>query len=142
MAREYGFSVNTPVKDLPKKFIDIILYGTDGVKVKVAGEFATRDGEFEMNTAFEGVIPNLERRYGETDSEYMRSEIENYMRVRKCPSCNGKRLKPEVLAVTVGERGIVEVSNMSIDQTAEFFKNLPKALSVKDQTISKQILKN
>ncbi len=141
VAKEYGFSVNTPVKDLPKKIIDVVLYGTGGKKVKVAGEFSTRDGQFEMNTAFEGVIPNLQRRYSETDSEFMRSEIENYMRVRQCEVCLGKRLKPEVLVVTVGGEGIVDVSHLSIDQTAEFFKNLPKVLSVKDQTISKQILK-
>ena len=141
VAREYGFSVNTPIKDLPKKFIDIILHGTGGQKVRVSGEFRGGDGMIEMNTAFEGVIPNLQRRYGETDSEYMRSEIENYMRIRQCQVCLGKRLKPEVLAVTVGDMGIVDVSNMSIDVVAEFFKNLPKVLNVRDQTIGKQILK-
>ncbi len=152
VAKEYGFSVNTPVKDLPKKFIDIILYGTGGVKVKVVGEFSTRDGdpsrlggraeaEFEMNTAFEGVIPNLERRYGETDSEYMRSEIENYMRVRRCPSCNGKRLKPEVLAVLVGGVGIVDASAMNIQAASDFFKDLNHTLNQKDLTIARQVLK-
>ena len=141
VAKEYGFSVNTPIKDLPKKFIDIILYGTGDKKVKVAGEFASREGEFTMMTAFEGVIPNLQRRYGETDSEYMRTEIENYMRIRTCQVCLGKRLKPEVLAVTVGGSGIVDVSHLSIDLAAEFFKTLPKQLSEKDQTIAKQILK-
>jgi excinuclease ABC subunit A len=141
VAQSYGFSVNTPIKDLPKKFIDIILYGTGGQKVKVVGEFATRDGEFEMNTAFEGVIPNLERRYGETDSEYMRSEIENYMRVRKCPSCQGKRLKPEVLAVLVGGRGIVDASAMNIQAAHDFFRDLNKTLNQKDLAIAKQVLK-
>jgi excinuclease ABC subunit A len=141
VAREYGFSVNTPVKDLPKKFIDIILYGTGGQKVKVVGEFSTRDGQFEMNTAFEGVIPNLERRYGETDSEYMRSEIENYMRVRKCPSCQGKRLKPEVLAVRVGGVGIVDASAMNIQASFDFFKDLNRTLNQKDLAIAKQVLK-
>jgi excinuclease ABC subunit A len=141
VAKSYGFSVNTPIKDLPKKFIDIILYGTGGQKVKVVGEFATRDGEFEMNTAFEGVIPNLERRYGETDSEYMRGEIENYMRVHKCPSCQGKRLKPEVLAVLVGGRGIVDASAMNIQAAYDFFKDLNKTLNQKDLAIAKQVLK-
>ena len=141
VAGEYGFSVNTPVKDLPKKFIDIILYGTGGQKVKVMGEFSTRDGQFEMNTAFEGVIPNLERRYGETDSEYMRSEIENYMRVRKCPSCLGKRLKPEVLAVRVGGVGIVDASAMNIQASFDFFKDLNRTLNQKDLAIAKQVLK-
>ena len=141
VAKSYGFSVNTPIKDLPKKFIDIILYGTGGQKVKVVGEFATRDGEFEMNTAFEGVIPNLERRYGETDSEYMRGEIENYMRVHKCPSCQGKCLKPEVLAVLVGGRGIVDASAMNIQAAYDFFKDLNKTLNQKDLAIAKQVLK-
>ena len=141
VAAEYGFSVNTPVKDLPKKFIDIILYGTGGQKVKVMSEFSAQGGEFEMNTAFEGVIPNLERRYGETDSEYMRSEIENYMRVRRCEVCRGQRLKPEVLAVTVGGKGIVEVSAMNIDSAVDFFKFLEKNLNQKDLAIAKQVLK-
>jgi len=141
VADEYGFSVNTPVKDLPKKFLDVVLYGTGDKKVRVMGEFASREGEYNMYTAFEGVIPNLERRYRETDSDFMRAEIENYMRVKTCPTCQGKRLKPEVLAVTVGDKNIVEVSSMSIDRAAEFFKNLPKSLSQKDQNISKQVLK-
>lgn len=141
VATEYGFSINVPVKDLSQKFIDIILHGTGDKKVKVSGEFTSRDGEFEMMTVFEGVIPNLERRYRETDSEYMRTEIENYMRVRTCPLCQGKRLKPEVLAVTVAAKSIVEVVHMTIDTAAEFFKNLQKDLSQKDATIAKQILK-
>ena len=141
VADEYGFSVNTPIKDLPKKYVDVILYGTGDRKVKVAGEFASREGAFEMMTAFEGVIPNLERRYKETDSEYMRSEIEAYMRIRPCATCGGKRLKREVLAVTVNNRNIVEVSAMSIDAAHEFFKNLPKVLSAREMSIAKLILK-
>ncbi len=141
VAKEYGFSVNVPVKDLPKKYIDIILNGTGEKKIRVSGEFRSGDGEFEMNTVFEGVIPNLERRYRETDSDYMRSEIENYMRVRQCPTCHGKRLKPEVLAVTVGEKGIVEISAQSIELTSEFFKQLSKKLSQKDLSIANQVLK-
>lgn len=141
VCKAYGYSTHTPVKDLPKKFVDIILYGTGERKVKVAGEFATHEGGFEMYTAFEGVIPNLERRYQETDSDYMRSEIEAYMRVRKCPACQGKRLKPEVLAVTVDDKNIVEVSALTIEMAGEFFKNLPKKLSQKDFSIARQILK-
>jgi len=141
VAKEYGFSTNTPVKDLPQKFIEVILHGTGDKKVRVVGEFSTRDGEFEMNTSFEGVIPNLERRYKETESDYMRTEIENYMRIRQCPTCNGKRLKPEVLAVTVGAKSIVEVVTMTIDNASDFFKELIKQLNQKDQIIAKQILK-
>ena len=141
VADAYGFSVHTPVKDLPKKFIEVILHGTGDKKVHLKAEFATRDGEYEMNTIFEGVIPNLERRYRETDSDYMRGEIENYMRVRVCPVCKGQRLKPEVLAVTVGNKGIVDVSGMNIEAASEFFKSLSKNLSQKDLTIGKQIFK-
>jgi excinuclease ABC subunit A len=141
VAKEYGFSVNVPIKDLPKKFIEIILNGTGDKKVRVSGEFRSGDGEFEMNTVFEGVIPNLERRYKETDSDYMRGEIENYMRIRTCPTCNGKRLKPEVLAVTVSDKGIVDVVTMTIDVASDFFKDLSKNLNAKDQSIAKQILK-
>ena len=141
VAKEYGFSMHTPLKELPKKFVDVVLYGTGEKKVHLKGEFATREGEYEMDTVFEGVIPNLERRYRETDSDYMRGEIENYMRIRRCPVCNGQRLKPEVLAVTVGGKGIVEVVNMTIETAAEFFKDLTKQLSQKDLTISKQVLK-
>jgi len=141
VAQEYGFSINIPVKDLPKKYIEIILHGTGDKKVKVSGEFSTREGEYEMMTVFEGVVPNLERRYRETDSEYMRTEIENYMRIRTCPVCAGKRLKPEVLAVTVCGQGIVEVSNMTIENAHDFFKDAGKQLSQKDLTIAKQIFK-
>ncbi len=141
VAKEYGFSVSTPIKDLPNKYLDVILYGTGDKKVTVSGEFASREGEFEMMTVFEGVIPNLGRRYKETDSEYMRSEIENYMRVRQCPSCLGRRLKPEVLGVTVGGKGIVEVSASNIEDAGNFYKNLSKSLNQKDLTIAKQVLK-
>ncbi len=141
VAKEYGFSLHTAVKDLPKKFIDIILYGTGDKKVKVSGEFASSEGSYEMMTAFEGVITNLERRYNETDSEYMRGEIENYMRIRQCPSCLGQRLKAEVLGVKVGGKNIVEVSASNIEVAAEFYKNLGKNLNQKDATIAKQVLK-
>lgn len=141
VAKEYGFSINTPVKDMPKKYLDIILHGTGDKKVKVSGEFSSREGEYEMMTTFEGVIPNLERRYNETDSEYMRGEIENYMRIRRCPTCQGKRLKPEVLGVTVGSQGIVDVSGMNIEAASGFFTNLGKDLNQKDLAIAKQVLK-
>ncbi len=141
LADEYGFSTSTKVQDLPKKFIDVILYGTGDKKIKVQGEFGNRDGSYQMNTVFEGVIPNLERRYKETDSDYMRSEIENYMRIRQCDVCGGRRLKPEVLAVTIDNQGIVDVSQLSIEDAAVFFEQLPKKLSAKEMQIAKLILK-
>ncbi len=134
VAKAYDFSISVPVKDLPKKAIDVILHGTGEKKIVVPGEYG-------MNVTFEGVVPNLERKYRETDSDYMRSEIENYMRIRTCPVCNGQRLKPEVLAVTVCDKGIVEVSNMTIENASEFFKVAGKKLSQRDLTIGKQIFK-
>lgn len=140
LGEAYGFSVNVPVKDLPKKFIDIVLYGSDEKKLRISG-ISDYDAGFSMSRGFEGVIPNLHRRYRETDSDYMRSEIENYMRVRLCPVCGGKRLKPEVLAVTVGGKGIVDVSSMTIEMAQEFFTLLPKELGSKELSIAKLILK-
>ncbi len=136
LASEYDFSVNTPVKDLPKKAIDVVLYGTAGKKITMPADSGRT---YQAN--FEGVIANLERRYVETESDYMRGEIENYMRIRKCGTCGGRRLKPEVLSVTVGNEGIVEVSQKSIEDAAEFFENLHKLLNAKETAIAKLILK-
>lgn len=136
IADEYGFSVHVPVKDLPKKAIEIILYGTGGKKVTMPTE-----GGRTYQANFEGVLAQLERRWRETESDYMRSEIENYMRIRKCSTCGGKRLKPEVLSVTIGGEGIVDVSNKSIEDAAEFFDKLPKQLNAKEMAIAKLILK-
>ena len=117
VAREYGFSLNAQVRDLPKKFIDVILYGTGDKKVRIQDESlpAGQAGGYERYTSFEGVIPNLERKYKETDSDYMRGEIEQFMRIKKCPTCKGKRLRPEFLAVTIYDKSIVDVSNYTID---------------------------
>lgn len=136
LAEEYGFSLNAQVRDLPKKFIDVIMYGTGDKKVKIMD-----DTGYERYTSFEGVIPNLNRRYKETDSDYMRSEIEQYMRVKTCPTCHGKRLKPEFLAVTIQGKSIVDISNMSIDDCFAFVSELPKKFSEKDMKIAHQILK-
>ncbi len=137
LSKEYGFSIEVKVKDLPKKYLDIVLYGTGEKKIKMPMDY----GQNSYEAVFEGVIPNLERRYRETDSDFMRGEIENYMRVRVCPTCQGKRLKPEVLAVTVGGKGIVDVSALSIENSAEYFEKLPKELSAKELAIAKLILK-
>ncbi len=136
LAEEFGFSLNAQARDLPKKFMDIILYGTGDKKVKIMDETG-----YERFTTFEGVIPNLNRRYKETDSDYMRSEIEQYMRVKTCPTCKGKRLKPEFLAVTIDKMSIVDVANMSIDECHTFISKLPKSFSEKDMKIAHQILK-
>lgn len=137
LSKEYGFSIEVKVKDLPKKYLDIVLYGTGEKKIKMPMDY----GQNSYEAVFEGVIPNLERRYRETDSDFMRGEIENYMRVRVCPTCGGKRLKPEVLAVTVGGKGIVDVSALSIENCAEYYEKLPKELNAKELAIAKLILK-
>lgn len=133
VGKKYGFSVNEPVRDISKKAIDIIMYGTGDE------EFSVQMGSRTFTSAFEGITANLERRYKETDSDYVRKEIEKYMAVKKCPSCKGQRLKPEVIAVTVGGKNIVEVVEMSVDKTLDFFENLK--LTETETKIGKQILK-
>jgi len=125
LAIKYNFSLDEEVKDLPKKIIDIILNG-DGL----ARGRATAEGEFQ------GVIPNLERRYHETDSDWTRQEIEQYMVVKICPKCQGKRLKPEVLAVTVGDLSIDKIVDMPTDKVKEFFEKLPSKLTVGEIKVS------
>ncbi len=114
LAEKHNFSVDEEVKDLPRKVIDIILYG---------------DGEFE------GVVANLERRYHETDSDWTRQEIEQYMVIKQCPKCKGKRLKPEVLAITVQDQSIDKIVEMSIEAAKIFFSGLPET------KVSKPIIK-
>jgi excinuclease ABC subunit A len=136
VAKEFGFSVHVSAKDLPKKALDAILYGTGETKITIEDESG-----YGRHTSFEGVIPNLERKYKETDSDYMRGEIEQYMRIRKCPTCKGKRLKAEFLAVTIDGKSIVDVSNFSIDEAVTFTEALPKKMSEKDMKIAHQIFK-
>jgi excinuclease ABC subunit A len=132
LASEYGFSLNTPVKSLSKEVIKTLLYGSGEATILV-------DGKYRM--PFEGVIPNLERRYRETDSSYIRQEIEQYMRIKTCPTCGGSRLKPEVLGVTVAGKNIVEVSSATIDEALHYFTSLDAELGEKETAIAVQILK-
>ena len=149
LAKIQNFSLDTPLKDLPKKVLDIILYGTSPVKAGSAGEEdKSSSSPFAAARVFEGVIPNLERRYHETGSEYTRSEIEQYMIEKKCEVCKGKRLKQEALSVTLEGKSIDEIVEMSIDKVKEFFEKLqkPKARNLKSddskvfQPIAKEIL--
>lgn len=137
LSKEYDFSLDTPIQDLDNEIVNILLYGTNGHKVKVRYERESGTGEFMH--AFEGVINNLKRRYRESNSDYIKSEIEGYMSNSPCPKCKGARLKPEVLAVTVGDKSIYELCKLSIKDELEFIGNLK--LSEKDTIISNQILK-
>ena len=107
-----------PVKELSLKQRDIILYGPPKKGEKVRIEYTNSEGQDRFyETGFSGVIPNLQRRYQETSSEYIRSKLEEFMSVRPCPACGGKRLKPEALAVTVAGSSIYEVTHMPVDET-------------------------
>ncbi len=137
LAKEYGFSLDTPVKDLPKEALDVLLYGTNGKRLKITYNRSYGSGTYE--SAFEGIVNNLERRYKETNSNWMRAEIESSMGNNMCPHCHGKRLKDEVLAVTVGEKNIAQFCDMSITDELDFIGNLK--LNKKERDIARLILK-
>ena len=119
VAQRHGFSVNTPIKDLSEDHLRILLYGDNGEDLLC--NYRDSYGRYQQHyTGYEGVIPNLERRYRETESDYIRTEIERYMTSRPCPSCQGKRLKPESLAVTVDGKNIIEVSSMSVTEASKW----------------------
>jgi excinuclease ABC subunit A len=122
MARHFGFDMNTPFKDLPQDVQKKILYGTADERFEV--DYSSEYGQGTFLNRFEGIIPNLERRYMQTDSEMMKAEIEKYMATLVCPVCNGTRFKPETLSVKIGDKNIAEVSAMSIDNTKAFFDSL------------------
>ena len=135
LAAKYGFSLETPFKDLPRKIKDIIFYGT---KEKLRITYSNVRGTGTYDYAFEGVINTLRRRYNET-SEAMRAEFEEYMTNIECPDCHGKRLRPEVLAITVNGKNISEVTELSIGKMQEFFQSL--TLSERENMIAERILK-
>ncbi len=137
LAKHYKFKLDTPINKLPAEILDIILNGTKGEKVKV--EYEREYGSGSYMAAFEGVINVTERRYKETQSESMKQHYEQFMSNNPCPDCNGARLKPESLAVTVGQKNIYELSIMSIADTRDFFLNVD--LSDRHRFIASQILK-
>ena len=137
LCREYGFDLDTPFKDYPKKIQDIILYGTGGHSVNVY--YKGQRGEGVYDVAFPGLIRNVEQRYKETGSESMKQEYESFMQITPCKACRGQRLKKESLAVTVADKNIYEITNMSIDKLKRFLAEMQ--LSPQQQLIGKQILK-
>ena len=135
--KEYGFTGDTPFEKIPQEGRNALLYGTGDKKLHVTYQKEYGSGTFD--TPFEGVIPNLERRYRETQSDWSKQDIEGYMRNVPCPVCRGKRLKPETLAVTVGEKSIADVSDMTIKNAKVFIAGLK--LSKSESMIAEQIVK-
>lgn len=137
LAKEYHFDLDTPFEEYPQEVQDVLIHGTNGKEVKVY--YKGQRGEGVYDVAFEGIVKNVERRYRETGSETMKQEYESFMRITPCPSCKGQRLKPEALAVIVGDKNIYEVTSMSISSLSEFLEGLQ--LSETQQLIGEQVLK-
>ncbi|NFP92282.1 excinuclease ABC subunit UvrA [Clostridium sporogenes] len=137
LSKEYKFDLNTPIEKLDPKIVKIILYGLDGERIKV--NYKKENRTMELNHAYEGVINNLRRRYIETNSDYIKRDIERYMSDNPCPKCKGARLHDEALSVTVAHKNIFEFCSMSIKKELDFIESLE--LSKKDEIISNQILK-
>ena len=137
LARRYHFKLTDPIKDLPQEAVDAILYGTKGEKLQL--HYEKSEGFGVIKREFEGIVPNLERRYRETQSPAMRSDIEECMAETPCPDCGGRRLKKSALAVTVGGLSIAEFSDLSVIKALEFMDSL--TLSDKEAMIAERILK-
>ncbi len=142
-AQEYHIDLNAPVSSLSREKLDVILYGTNGKEVTV--HYHNRDGRrATFNTPFEGVIPNLQRRYNDTNSEYMREKISEFMSERICPTCNGARLRKEALAITVDDTHIIEVTQWPVLRTLQWvlkLMGLGTPLTTRQQAIAERILK-
>ncbi|MDM7925559.1 MAG: excinuclease ABC subunit UvrA [bacterium] len=139
VAREYGFSLNTPYRKLTADQKKVLMYGSGDAELKFEYKSANRKAQGSFVKGFEGVVPNLQRRYKQTQSSYIREWIEGFMRVLPCPVCEGRRLKPEALSVTIAERSISDATRFSIRGLARFFDGL--TLTEREKTISKVILK-
>lgn len=138
LAEKYDASLDTPYKDLPEGFKQVLLYGTGDEKLQYV--YTNRNGDTQnRNHTFEGIINNLERRYRETGSEWIKEKMEKYMRITQCPVCKGNKLKPELLAVTVGGKNIMEFCDMSVAEAIEFVSDLK--LSETHMKIAEEIIK-
>ena len=136
LSKKYKFKLDTPIKDLSPEVLDVLLYGTRGVKIKVY--YTKNYAQGEYNHAYEGEINNLKRRYMESNSDYIKGDIEQYMSDNPCPTCQGARLKPEVLAVTIDGKNIFEFTTMSVADELEFMENI--AISERKKIIGEQII--
>jgi len=140
VAEYYNIPMDVPVRELSQSQLRIILYGSGRQRIPV--RYRNREGrQWQYETTFEGVIPNLWRRYNETSSDYIRQKISGYMTHNPCPACGGKRLRPEALAVTVAGKNIAEVTAMSVAEALRWVEGLPEALTERQRLIARQVLK-
>lgn len=140
LAKHYKFSMDTPFEELAEEHVDVLFYGSGDVRIKMAHDSFDGKEFWEYKKEFEGIINNLTRRYEESSSDRVRADIEQYMTQMPCSKCNGARLRPEALAVKVGDLSIAECSALSVAKGVEFFQNLSGILSDRHRTIAHQIL--
>jgi excinuclease ABC subunit A len=134
VAKAHKFSLEKPVNELTQDQLYLVLYGTGDEEIGVPGP-----GGRTYKTKFEGIIPNLERRYRESDSDFVKKEIEKYMTSQVCAACNGKRLKPEVLAITINDKSIADIVEMTVEEALDYYQKI--TLTDQQQKIAKQIIK-
>lgn len=139
LARKYKFSLDTPYEELPEKVRHVFVYGTDGEVLKVHYRGMRSEGVYD--DAFEGLLKNMERRYRETFSDSAKAEYEQYMRISPCETCKGRRLKKESLAVTVDDKNIYELTEMSVKELLTYFDAIPDSITEQQQLIGRQIIK-
>ncbi|WP_026883745.1 excinuclease ABC subunit UvrA [Clostridium akagii] len=137
LQKKYKFSIDTPINDLDPKILNVLLYGSDGERITVYYKKDNQDMQFSHR--FEGIITELKRRYMESGSDYIKTDIENFMTDTPCPKCKGARLKPEVLSVTIGDKNVHEFCSLPIREELNYLDGLE--LSEKDKIISNQIIK-
>jgi len=138
VAKHFGFDIFTPIKDLTREQYNALMYGSDE-QIRFSMTMRNGDAKWSHTRDWEGLLPQSERLYRETRSEYRRHELERFMRISRCPGCNGKRLKEKILAVTVGGKSIIDITDMSIDRCIKFIRNID--LTEKEVEIAEQILK-
>jgi excinuclease ABC subunit A len=122
VGKKFGFDINTPIGKLTDEQLNVILYGLGEEKFKT--NYTGQHSSYECETTYEGVIPNLERRYHESESDYIRKNIERFMEITLCETCHGKRLRPEILAITVLDKSIIDLTEMDIEKSEDFFKSM------------------
>ena len=140
VAKHFGFDVFTPMKDLSEVQYNALMYGSEE-RIQFSMSMKNGDAYWMHNGQWEGLIPQSIRLYGQTASEYRREELEKFMRVLPCPACSGRRLKEKVLAVKIGDKSIVDVTDQSVGESIDFFQTLAPKLSEKEQEIARQVLK-